>query len=58
MARTLARDNLDRAISYFSERSTAGLMHPAGPAAPLTYRLAYHLLGFEKAERLAARRRA
>jgi GT2 family glycosyltransferase len=58
MARTLARDDLDRAVSYFSERRSAGLMNPSGPAAPLAYRLAYHLLGFEKAERIAAMRRS
>ena len=57
MARTLARDDIARATRYFSERKAAGLMRPAGPAAPPAYRLAYHLLGFERAERLAARRR-
>lgn len=57
MARTLARDDVDRAGTYFSQRRAAGMIRPAGPAAPLAYRLAYHLLGFEKAERLAARRR-
>jgi GT2 family glycosyltransferase len=57
MARTLARDDVERASAYFAERVRAGLMQPAGPAAPLAYRLAYHLLGFEKAERIAARRR-
>jgi hypothetical protein len=57
MARMLARDDVSRANTYYSERRRAGLMQPAGPAAPLAYRLAYHVLGFEKAERLAARRR-
>jgi glycosyltransferase involved in cell wall biosynthesis len=57
MARMLARDDLSRARIYYSERRKAGLMQPAGPAAPFAYRLAYHVLGFEKAERLAARRR-
>jgi glycosyltransferase involved in cell wall biosynthesis len=57
MARTLARNDVDQASAYFSERRTAGLIQPGGPAAPLAYRLAYHVLGFEKAERLAARRR-
>jgi GT2 family glycosyltransferase len=57
MARTLARDDVQRASAYFAERRAAGLMQPAGPAAPLAYRLAYRLLGFEKAERIAARRR-
>lgn len=57
MARTLARDDIARASEYFAERNSAGLARPTGPAAPLTYRIAYHLLGFERAERLAARRR-
>jgi hypothetical protein len=57
MARTLARDDIDRAGTYFTERRAAGLMQPTGPAAPLAYRLAYHLMGFSNAEKLAARRR-
>lgn len=57
MARTLARDDVNRASVYFSERRAAGLMQPAGPAAPLAYRIAYYLLGFSRAEMLAARRR-
>lgn len=57
MARTLARDDIDRAGAYFAERRAAGLMQPTGPAAPLAYRLAYNLLGFSNAEKLAARRR-
>ena len=58
MARTLARYDLDQATAYFAERRAAGLMNPAGPAAPFPYRVAYHLLGFEKAEKLAALRRS
>jgi GT2 family glycosyltransferase len=57
MARMMARDNIERASKYVVDRRAAGLMQPSGPAAPLTYRIAYHLLGFERAERLASRRR-
>jgi hypothetical protein len=57
MARTLARDNLPAAKAYHAERRAAGLIRLEGPAAPLPYRIAYRLLGFAAAERLAARRR-
>lgn len=54
MARTLARDDLAHAAAYHAERRRRGLILAEGPAAPLSYRLAYHALGFTNAERLAA----
>jgi hypothetical protein len=57
MARTLAREDLAEARRYHSERKAAGLIALDGPAAPWSYRLAYRLLGFDFAEKLAAIRR-
>jgi hypothetical protein len=57
MARTLARDDLSQAAAYHAERRRRDLIAAEGPAAPLSYRLAYHTLGFANAERLAAWRR-
>ena len=57
MARTLARHDLAEASRYYRERKNNGLIHLAGPAAPRSYRLAHHLLGFTGAEKLAAARR-
>jgi hypothetical protein len=57
MARTLAKDDLARAAAYHRERAARGLMELAGPAAPLAYRVAYHAIGFTRAEKLAASRR-
>ncbi len=54
MARTWARFNLAEATIYHDERRAKGLVRLAGPAAPWRYRLAYHLLGFARAERLAS----
>jgi hypothetical protein len=53
MARLFAREDLEQAAAYHSQRRTAELIHLEGPAAPLTYRIAYRLLGFRIAERLA-----
>lgn len=53
MARTLARDDLDAASRYTRERRQCGLFRPAGPAAPITFRLCAALLGFRCAERIA-----
>jgi hypothetical protein len=53
MARTLAQSDLPRAVRYHDERRCEGLMHLSGPAAPLSYRLAYTTLGFASAEKLA-----
>jgi len=53
MARTTAKYDLDRAVSYYHEQRHAGLIHPAGPAAPALYRVAYDLLGFTVAETIA-----
>lgn len=57
MARTLARDDLKRAASYAQERQAQGLWLVTGPAAPWKYRLAYRVLGFSGAEKLARRMR-
>ena len=54
MTRTLARTDLDAAVDFHDERRACGLILPEGPAAPTSYLLAYHLLGFRGAERLAA----
>ncbi len=53
MARTLARFDFPAAITYHSERKARGLIHAAGPAAPFLYRIAYRLLGFAAAEKIA-----
>lgn len=59
MARTLARYDLGEAAAYHHERRERGLLTLSGDAAPSAYVLAYRLLGFVGAERLAlARRRA
>jgi len=57
MARTLAKSDPGRAARYYDERKREGLIHLAGPAAPLSYRIAHSLLGFSFAEKLARSRR-
>jgi len=50
----------DPAFAYWilqRVRDSDPQFRPAGPAAPLGYRLAYRLLGFQAAENLAARKR-
>ncbi len=54
MARTWARYGLPEAALYHHERAAKGLIATTGPAAPLSYRIAYRLLGFARAERLAS----
>ena len=54
MARTLAKFDLAEATAYHDERKRERLIHVAGPAAPLSYRTAYHTFGFSFAERLAS----
>jgi glycosyltransferase involved in cell wall biosynthesis len=53
MARTLAKYDLTAATAYQTERQAHALLHLSGPAAPASYRLIYHLLGFPRAERLS-----
>jgi hypothetical protein len=53
MARTWARYDMEGAIAYHDERLAKGLMHVGGPAAPLKYKIAYRIIGFARAERLA-----
>ncbi len=53
MSRTLVQHDLAKAADYHEERRARGLIHLAGPAAPLSYRLAYRTLGFKAAEKLA-----
>lgn len=55
MARSWARYDLDAATHYLDDRRRRTSIRPRGPAAPVNYRLAYHLLGFRRAEALAAR---
>jgi hypothetical protein len=51
MARKLASDDLDFATRYHSARKCD--MRLAGPAAPMSYRVAYRAFGFNAAEKLA-----
>ena len=53
MARTFARHDLAGAAAYHAERRAEGLIHLAGPAAPLSYRIIYSMFGFSAAERVA-----
>ena len=53
MARTFAQHDLAGAAAYHRERKAAGLIRLAGPAAPLSYRILYSLLGFTTAEKIA-----
>jgi hypothetical protein len=53
MARTLAKVNRSDAARYFRERRKLGLIQLHGPAAPPSYRLALHALGFYGAEQVA-----
>jgi GT2 family glycosyltransferase len=57
MSRTLAKSDLAEAAVYHRERAARGLIHLAGPAAPRSYKIAHRLLGFARAEKLAAARR-
>ncbi|MEZ5304510.1 MAG: glycosyltransferase family A protein [Verrucomicrobiales bacterium] len=52
-ARTLAADDLAAAAAFHDRRRRDGLIHLEGGAAPPSYRLAYRIFGFPKAERLA-----
>lgn len=53
MSRTLAKYSLAEAARYHRERRERKLVDLAGPAAPRSYRLAYHALGFVGAETVA-----
>ena len=53
MARTFAKHDLAGAAAYHAERKAKGLIHLAGPAAPLSYRIICSLLGFTTAEKFA-----
>lgn len=53
MARTLAKYDLREAAAYHRQRRGAGMVFLSGPAAPLSYRLAYRGAGFRAAESLA-----
>ncbi len=57
LARTWARHDLAAATAYFEKHRRLGQVRIAGPAAPLSYRLAYRCLGFRRAELLARRLR-
>jgi len=53
MARTFAKHDPAGAAAYHAGRRAKGLIHPVGPAAPLSYRIVYSLLGFTAAEKVA-----
>lgn len=53
MSRTFAKHDLAGAASYLAGQKSKGLIHLGGPAAPLSYRIFYSLLGFIAAERVA-----
>ncbi|MEO6753389.1 MAG: glycosyltransferase [Chthoniobacteraceae bacterium] len=53
MSRTFAKHDLPDAAAYHAGQKAKGLIHPAGPAAPHSYRVIYSLLGFTAAERVA-----
>ncbi len=53
MARTLAAFDLEQAAAYQKERVRSGSYRPAGPAAPLSYRILHRMLGFSNTERIA-----
>ena len=57
MSRTFAQHDLAGATAYHAERKARGLIHPAGPAAPLGYRIIHMLFGFTAAEKIARWRR-
>ena len=57
MSRTFALHDLAGAAAWHAERKARGLIRPAGPAAPLSYRIIYALLGFTVAEKIARRMR-
>ncbi len=57
MSRTFAKHDLAGAAAYHAERKAKGLIQLAGPAAPLSYRVIYSVLGFSTAEKIARLKR-
>lgn len=55
MSRRLALVNEAVAWTFHDEKKNRGLIHLAGAAAPLHYRLFYSLIGFKRTEQLARR---
>jgi len=53
MARTVAKHDLREGARYYKERRNRQLLNIEGPAAPSSYRMALHALGFSGAELLA-----
>jgi glycosyltransferase involved in cell wall biosynthesis len=53
MARTVARHDLREGARYYRDRRDRQLVYLEGPAAPSSYRMAIHALGFSGAELLA-----
>jgi glycosyltransferase involved in cell wall biosynthesis len=53
MSRTLAKYDLAEAATYHREKVGRDLIALEGPAAPLSYRVAYRALGFTGAEKLS-----
>ena len=57
MARAAWNEDQDEARAIFATIGGMRSFQPNGPAAPLVYRLAYRLFGFEMAERIATMNR-
>ena len=53
MSRTFAKHDLAGAAAYLTAQKAKGLIQLSGPAAPLSYRMIYSMLGFTAAERMA-----
>jgi hypothetical protein len=53
MARTVAKYDLREGARYYRDRRDRQLVHLEGPAAPSSYRMAIHTIGFSGAELLA-----
>jgi glycosyltransferase involved in cell wall biosynthesis len=58
MARSAWNEDQKEARAIFADIAASDRFRPAGVAAPLLYRLAFRLFGFETTERIAAVRRA
>lgn len=53
LARTLASHDLSKAVHYYQERQSLGLMHPSPRSSPASYRFLLKTLGFRWTEQLA-----
>ncbi len=57
IARSVWNEDRDEARAIFATIAGVASFRPNGPTAPLPYRLAYRLFGFEMAERIATAKR-